>query len=449
MRSFPHVTIIILNWNGRSYLQSCLNAITQLDYPDFDVVLVDNNSSDDSEYFVQAHFPWVNIRQNHQNLGYAAGNNRALRHLSADFAVLINPDIIVSPSWLRELIKPMLADRTIAVAGCKLYFPEDNLLQHAGGTISGPRAMPDHRGVGQDDQGQFDEVIDVDYVTGAALVLRRTALETIGFFDEGFFMYFEEVDFCDRARTAGYRVVYVPQATAIHDESAFAVRGSPTYLERFHYGRWRYLLKHFDPLMIMNKTFPAEEEWLADLPRDERQAVNRAYRSALAGLPEIFQTRRTGGNIEISHEQQETIRTKLEEMRRLAAKNPQYQRAMVQLAAAGNIQARPFTSSVPLFGSLIARLRGLWAAVAVRDSADSFAAQQNEFNRQLVQKLDELSKRLPLPADQWLDKDDSLGHVRQQHKDVAAELRQLVQHLDALQARLQRLEESAKSRKKP
>lgn len=445
MHPLPHVTIIILNWNGRSYLDSCLNAIAQLDYPTYDIILADNNSSDDSIPFITANFPWVNILQNHQNLGYAAGNNRALRQLTADFAVLVNPDIIVSRSWLRELIKPMLADPAIAVAGCKLYFPEGHLLQHAGGTIQGPRSMPNHFGVGQDDQGHFDQLKDVDYVTGAAMALRRTALESIGYFDEGFFMYFEEADLCARARTAGYRVVYVPQAAAIHDESAFAVRGSPAYLQRFHYGRWRYLLKHFHPQTIIKETFAAEEAWLADVPWEERRAVNKAYRAVFAGQTEIFAARKAAAEREFSKEQQQIIHTKLNELRQKAAKNEAYQMALAQLDRAANLEVQPFTSDVPLFGSLIARLRQLWAAVASTENAHSYTSQQNEFNDQLLQKLEELAKRLPDTPDRWLEQDNNLGQVQQQHKDAAAELKGLIQQLNTIEQRLKRLENKSAS----
>ena len=127
MSELPHVTIIVLNWNGRSYLDSCLTALSRLDYPRYSVVLVDNASSDDSVAFVQQQFPQVNIVQNRRNLGYAGGNNLALRNLQSEFAVLVNPDIVVNRQWLKQLITPLTADQTMAIAGCKLYFPGGQL----------------------------------------------------------------------------------------------------------------------------------------------------------------------------------------------------------------------------------------------------------------------------------------------------------------------------------
>ncbi len=214
MNALPHITIIVLNWNGRSYLDACLTALSKLDYPNYNIVLVDNASTDDSLSLVTQQFPQVQIVQNRRNLGYAGGNNGALRDLASEFAVLVNPDIVVSNDWLAELITPLIADQSIAIAGCKLYYPGGELLQHAGGSIRHPRAMPQHRGARETDKNQFDSLCDVDYVTGAAMAIRDTALRKIGLFDEGYFMYFEEVDYCTRAKAAGFRVVYVPKATA-------------------------------------------------------------------------------------------------------------------------------------------------------------------------------------------------------------------------------------------
>ena len=443
MIALPHVTIIVLNWNGRSYLEACLTALSNLDYPQFAVLLVDNASSDDSLAFVRQHFPQVSIMRSYRNLGYAGGNNRALRQIQSEFAVLVNPDIVVNPNWLQELISPMVSDPTIAIAGCKLYFPGGKLIQHAGGIITQPRAMPDHRGLHQIDQGQYDKFSDVDYVTGAALAIRRSALPSIGFLDEGFFMYFEEADFCARARAAGYRVVYVPQATAVHDESAFAVRGSDAYLERFHTGRWRYLLKHFPPQDIIAATFPAEQEWLADLQGAERWAVNRAYRTTLAGLDQLFKVRMIDGGSAVDEEQQSLIRENLKRLRRTASENPHFQQQLAELEAQGTIQEQSFTSNSPLFGPLIARIRSLWAAVAVRETVSEIITQQNAFNEQLLQELRAAEKQLSLAAADRLAKDDNLGNIKQQHLEIDAQLARTYQILASIQARLERLERQA------
>ena len=170
-----------------------------------------------------------------------------MRTCPADVAVVLNTDITVPPDWLTHLVAPMMADPAIGIAGCKLYYPGGRTIQHAGGYITAPQAWPGHYGLNDEDQGQHDALRDVDYVIGAALAVKRAALEQIGLFDEGYFLYYEDVDLCQRARRAGYRVVYIPDAWLTHLESATTVKGSPAYLEQFSCGRWRFILKHYDP----------------------------------------------------------------------------------------------------------------------------------------------------------------------------------------------------------
>jgi len=120
MNNLPSVTIIILNWNASEFLAHCLTSLQQVDYPNLIIQVVDNNSTDDSLELLAAQFPHIPVIRNSENLGFSAGNNRALRQLETDIAVLLNPDVVVSPTWLRQLIAPMQEDRQIGVAGCKL-----------------------------------------------------------------------------------------------------------------------------------------------------------------------------------------------------------------------------------------------------------------------------------------------------------------------------------------
>ena len=316
--SLPAVTLIVLNYNGRFLLNACLTALLNLDYPHFEVILVDNASNDDSISFVKQHFPRVAIILNNDNRGYAAGNNAALRQVQTPFAILVNPDIVVKPDWLRQFIIPMLTDARIGIAGCKLVYPDGVTLQHAGGVIRPPRAAPDHFGARQPDTGQFDALQDVEYVIGAALAVRLETITAIGLLDEGFFLYFEDADWCTRARRAGWRVVYLPQATAVHDESAIAGQEGRDYLRRFHTSRWRYLLKHTDPQFLLDATYPAEADWLAQCGVFERQAAVQAYRLTLNKLPEIFKRRTEDGNSEVTAAAQNQIAQSLLDLRRLA-----------------------------------------------------------------------------------------------------------------------------------
>lgn len=289
------VTIIVLNWNGLAHLRRCLPTLLTPKQPDYELVVVDNASTDGSAAFVQQHFPQARLVVNAANLGFAAGNNVALHQVTTDVAVLVNNDVTVRPNWLAALLEPLQQEARIAIVGSKIFYP-DGQLQHVGGQIAPPRAIPSHLGWLEADRGQWDRVTDVAYASGAALAVRRTAGAALQWLDEGFFFYFEDADLCFRARAAGWRVVVAPQAVVTHFESATIGRASRAYLRRFHSGRWRFCLKHYPPEFILTETVAAETDWLAHVGVIERQAAAYAYRQTLWHLPALAATRQREGH---------------------------------------------------------------------------------------------------------------------------------------------------------
>ena len=382
----PTLSVIILNWNGRPYLESCLVSLEAQTLAPDRIILVDNGSSDGSVAFVRERFPLVSIRENGGNLGFAAGNNTALRDEASGIVVLLNPDVVLSPDALSTMVAAMTADATIGVIGCKLWYPGGELIQHAGGHITHPQALPRHDGIGERDEGQYEVARDVEYVIGAAAALRVSMLDQIGLMDEGFFLYFEDVDLCTRAHQAGYRVVYLPQATAIHVESATAVRGSFAYLQRFHAGRWRYLLKHFPAEEMAGPTLAAEADWLDRLAGPERRAVSLAYLTTMRHLPAIWAAREKEGGGPVSPEVQTAVASGLASLHARATHFSAEQPAL--LAAAAELRERPFTSSVPVLGPLLARLRAAWNNVASRWYLNHLMIQQSEFNRLAAREIE-------------------------------------------------------------
>lgn len=379
----PTLVVCILNWNGRAWLADCLSALAAQTRPADAVILIDNGSTDDSVAFVRERFPDVMVRENGGNLGFAAGNNVVLRETEADLSVLLNPDVVLSPGCLAALEEAM-TDPAIGIAGCKLWYPGGEIIQHAGGFITAPRAMPGHYGIGERDAGQHEDPRDVDYVIGAALAVRRETLAAVGLMDEGYFLFFEDADLCARARQAGFRVVYRPEATGIHVESATAAPGSLAYLQRFHSGRWRYLLKHFTVEMILNETIPAEAAWLDQLGAAERRAAGLAYLATRRKLPEIGAARAREGAGAWSPETEQAVTAALGE---LWARAAAFDRPSSHPADVAVLTERPFTSTVPLIGPLIARFRAAWNNVASRWYLGHLMAQQNEFNRLVVAQL--------------------------------------------------------------
>ena len=419
----PTIRVLILNWNGRAYLEACLTALRAQTYAAESIVLLDNGSTDDSIAFVRDHFPEVIVRANGGNLGFAAGNNVALRELQAGAALLLNPDVVLSPDCLATLAGALAADPTIGIAGCKLWYPGGTLLQHAGGFITHPQALPGHYGFGEPDAGQHDIPRDVEYVIGGALVVRRAALERVGLLDEGFFLFFEDVDLCVRVRAAGFRVVYEPQASGIHVESAVAGKGSFAYLQRFHTGRWRYLLKHFPGEEIVGATLSAEMAWLDQLGAFERRAVTLAYVASRRNLRDIWGARRREGAGPLPLEMQLAIENVLGQLIDHARRAGFEAAGLAALRAKAELRTEPFTSNAPLIGPLITRFRTAWNDIASRWYLDHLMFQQNEFNRLAVQQIEayevELRDQLELLEEQIVAVAEGQRRVQQLEAQLA------------------------------
>lgn len=390
-------TIIILNWNGRPYLQACLDAVFGQERLPERIVLVDNASTDDSLVFVREYYPSVEVRESGGNIGFAAGNNIALSDLSTDIALLLNPDVLLSPDCLAVIVEAMAADPSIGIAGCKLWYPDGVTIQHGGGIVTHPRAMPGHFGLRELDEGQCDESRDVDYVIGAALAVRGEVLDRIGLLDEGFFLFFEDTDLCTRVARANYRVVYLPAATGIHIESVTVASGSFNYLVRFHISRWRYLLKHFAIEEILGPTFPEEADWLERLGLEERRAAGLAYLATRRQLFEILAARERDGASPFPVDAQPALETGLANLQAAARLNVHSPETIHHLTLAAALWQEPPVAKNSI-RQYIAKLRTLWGNIATRWHMRYYVARQNEFNRLVVVRI----KELELEPDQLL-----------------------------------------------
>ncbi|VAW32941.1 Glycosyl transferase, group 2 family protein, partial [hydrothermal vent metagenome] len=250
--------ILVLNWNGRSLLQTCLPLLLNQTYSNYEVVVVDNGSSDASVSFVTEQFPQVRLIQNEGNLGFSRGINAGLRQINADVVVLLNNDVLVQPDWLAELLRPFQEDSQIGIIGSKLLYP-DGTIQHLGAELTFPLARSQHFLYKEADVDGLPAVQDVPYVTGAAMAVHRSVLAQIGLLDEMFHpFYYEEVDFCYRARKAGFRVVVATQAVAIHDESASMDKVQDLKLQTLQCNRYRFVLKHYSIEQFLQEFVPAE-----------------------------------------------------------------------------------------------------------------------------------------------------------------------------------------------
>jgi GT2 family glycosyltransferase len=223
----PKVIIIILNWNGKNDTLECLESLKLTQYPNYEILLVDNGSTDQSVETIKKRYPGLDMIVNKANLGYAEGNNVGIRRAlakNADYMLLLNNDTVVSPGFLDELIKVVEKDPAIGFAGPKVYYYDYNgrkdVINFAGGKVNLWNGRAYHLGWKKADAGQFDTIREVDYVDGSCLMVKKEVIEKIGLLDPVYFAYWEEADWCVRGHRAGYKLMYVPGSKIWHKISA-------------------------------------------------------------------------------------------------------------------------------------------------------------------------------------------------------------------------------------
>lgn len=248
---YPLVHIVILNWNGKEDTLRCLNSLQEIDYPNYKVTVMDNGSTDESPEAIQAAFPEVELIVNEVNLGYAGGVNvgikRALEE-RADYILLLNNDTLVDKQLLTELLKVGEADPQIGILTPKIYYYGGTRIWFAGADqrwfLPG-RTWPGH---GKADGPAYSRQREVDYATGCGMMIKAEVLRAVGLFDTTYFMYHEDRDLCERARRAGYKVVYVPSAKMWHKVSASIGERSAT--------KWYYLGRYIVPFYLRYSCLP-------------------------------------------------------------------------------------------------------------------------------------------------------------------------------------------------
>lgn len=256
------VTLVILNWNGKSYLEQFLPSVLSTDYPDFTVLVVDNGSTDDSLEWLAAEHPAVETLALDQNYGFTTGNNKALPHIRTPYYVLLNNDLEVDPGWLRPLVECMDADESVAAVQPKLLAHHDKgRFEYAGaaGGYIDVLGYPFSRGrifeVTEKDEGQYEEATPILWSTGSCMLIRKSVTDRIGLFEDRYFAHMEEIDFCWRAQNFGYKVMYHPGGTAWHLGGGTLPKTSPrkTFLNARN--SLATLLKNFPASQVPHKFF--------------------------------------------------------------------------------------------------------------------------------------------------------------------------------------------------
>lgn len=217
---YPKVSIILLNWNGKEDTLECLESIRQIDYPNYEIILVDNGSTDGSVEFFRDKYPEIEIIQNEENLGFAEGNNVGISNIIArgtDYILLQNNDTVVDPRFLTELVQVIESDNTIGVVGPTVYYyGSPNKIQSAGAKIWWCIGRSRHLRKNRFDKGDLGEIREVDYIPGCSLLAKSELFSKVGYLNENYFAYWEESDWCIRVKKAGYNILYVPPAKVWH-----------------------------------------------------------------------------------------------------------------------------------------------------------------------------------------------------------------------------------------
>lgn len=292
------LSIIIPNWNGARHLPTCLDSLRHQTYPNTEVILVDNASSDESVALVGRDYPEVVLLKLDDNLGLTGGINTGIQVAQGEIIAPLNNDTAVVPGWAEALVTALRSHPDAGMAASKMLLFDRRDTLHSAGDAYRVDGIPVNRGVWQKDEGQFDADVCIWGGCGGAVAYRRSMLDDIGLLDEDLFMYCEDVDLNWRAQLAGYKCVFAPQAVVYHHLSATG--GGE--IASFYTGR--------NTLWVLAKNYPGgllRRHWRAvvraqlKIARDAFEARRGAAARArlrgqvagLLGLPRWLRKRRT------------------------------------------------------------------------------------------------------------------------------------------------------------
>ncbi len=290
-RASPQVSVVIVNYNGRRYLDELLASLGGQSHRDFETLFIDNASQDGSVEHVRERFPWARPLPQKSNLGFSRAGNLGARVSEAEYIALLNTDIRLEPDWLARLVAVAESDRSVAAAASKMMlYDRPGVLNGVGGCMNRLGYTWD-RGMFEPDRGQYDRIEEVLFASAGAALFRREAFLRAGGFDERFFMYHEDVDLCWRLWLLGHRVVTAPGAV-VHHHFGGATKASRSM-------RWRESLGERNNIRALIKNYESKNLTRAlagllglrqPLPRKAVQLKNLLWNLAVA--PDTLRRRR-------------------------------------------------------------------------------------------------------------------------------------------------------------
>jgi GT2 family glycosyltransferase len=299
-KTYPLVSIIILNYNGWLNTKECLESIFRICYPNYEVIVVDNGSTDGSLRYMETYFSNVKVISLPRNYGFADGNNKGATAARGELLVFLNNDTVVEKDWLMELVSQIQKDRQIAVCGSKVVFYSDSkIIDFAGGLIS-PIGAGINVGFSELDQSKFNTVRYSSHAYGASMLIRKDVFQKIGGFDSDYFIYHEELDLCWRCWLMGWKVLYVP-ASVIKHKRSITVISEGNWLKLYHAqkNQIRNMIKNFSFFnlvkgLIVNFCFDIYRTSIFFYKRNfvNLKAIWKANLDVVKELPIIFKKRK-------------------------------------------------------------------------------------------------------------------------------------------------------------
>ncbi len=310
-REKPTVSVVIVNWNGKHFLEKCLQSLTEQTFTDYEVVIVDNGSTDGSVEWLRAQGPGTfKVLENKANLGFAEGNNQGIRLGDGEYVVLINNDTVLHKDFLLELVGAVDGRPDVGMCASKILVYDDHRLIDAVGQLLYFDGLNRQQGHLERDEGQYEHDMEILFPAGCGSLYRRAMLDQIGLFDEAFFAYGEDTDLGLRGRLAGWKCLYSHRAVIYHKGSGSTAKYSP--FKAFHVERNRLwvAVKNFPLwLLLLNPFFTLLRLFFQGLGvlrgrgaagrfRTQYSAMGllgillKAYGSAFAGMGPILRKRR-------------------------------------------------------------------------------------------------------------------------------------------------------------
>lgn len=278
---FKKVSIIIVNFNQPEVTYQCLDSLKKLTYPNVEIFVIDNASLPEKR-IKNINYPEITLIQSDTNLGFAGGNNLALKIASGDLLLLLNNDTEVTPSFLEPLVETLNSIQDAGIVSPKIiFYQSDNLIQYAGTTAINPMTCRGSTiGYKEKDLGQYDKIYQTDLAHGACMLFKREVMDKIGMLNEDYFLYYEEYDFFEKAKRAGFTIYYNGLSKIFHKQSTSVGIFSP--LKAYYMAKNRILFARRN-FKGANKVLSISYCILLALPKNIiKETIAGRYKNSLA-----------------------------------------------------------------------------------------------------------------------------------------------------------------------